>query len=245
LNLRRTSETKPKRKQQPGRRRQKFVLLLAALLLLGIAKFVYSLAISVSERRRTPGALIADYPERYAGLMHNSFTRRSLEILGPDILHQEILPELNARLFLFKWRESSEYHTDLCINAIVVAEAQDIFGGWFTKKDSGPRCGSELAISAPPGASYWKAQSGEFPRYYALVYGPAYHRAYWVEFVFADGSVSRSKTHGIAYALVIRRDEPIQIRRVLFLDRNGDSFASYSLAQLWEFNSPFAIDRGE
>lgn len=214
------------------------------LLLLGIAKFVFSLAISVSERGRTPEALIAGYPERYAGLMHDSFARRSLAIFGPEVLHQESLPELNARLLLFKWRESSENHAHLCINAVVVAEAQDIFGGWFTKTDNGPMCGPELAISAPPGASYWKAQSGEFTRYYALVYGPAYHRAYWVEFVFADGSVRRSKTHGIAYALVIRRDEPIQVKRVLFLDRNGDSFASYSLAQLWGFNSPFAIDRG-
>ena len=208
------------------------MFLLAGLLLIGTAKFAYSLALSVSERYKTPEALIAGYPERYSKLMHNPYTWRSLEFRGPEVYHQEPLPELGAHLFLFEWRARSDNHVELCITAVIVVEAQDIFGGWYTKEDVFPICEYQMVDSKPPSITYWEAQSTGMTRYYALVSGPAYRLASWVELELADGSVSRSETHRIAYAQVIRRDEPIQIERVRFLNSEGHSFASFAYP-LW------------
>lgn len=232
LKLGRKSEAKPKGKPQQSGRRRTFVFLIAGLLLIGATKFAYSLAISVSERGRTPEELIAGYPEQYSKLMHNDFTNKSLEIRGPEVYHQEPLPDLDAHLFLFEWRARSDNHVELCITAVIVAEAQDIFGGWYTKEDVFPICEYQMVDSKPPSITYWEAQSTGKTVHYALVSGPAYRLASWVELELADGSVSRSETHRIAYAQVIRRDEPIQIESVRFLNNDGHSLASFAYP-LW------------
>lgn len=231
MEFRRKSEAKPKGIPQQ-RRRRTFVFLIAGLLLIGGTKLANSLAISVSERARTPEALIAGYPERYSKLMHNEFTRSSLEFRGPEVYHQEPLPDLDARLFLFEWRARSDNHVELCITAVIVAEAQDIFGGWYTKQDVFPICEYQMLDSKPPSVSYWEAQSAGKTIHYALVAGPAYRLPTWVELELADGTVSRSEAHRIAYAQVIRRDEPIQIERVSFLNKDGQSLASFAYP-LW------------
>ncbi len=232
MKLKRQSEANPKGKIQPGRRRRTFVFLLAGLLLIGATKFGYSLAISVSERGRTPEALIGGYPERYSKLIHKPNTLRSIEFRGPEIYHQEPLPDLDAQLFLFEWRSRSDNHVELCITAVIVAEAQDIFGGWYTKEDVFPICEYQMVDSRPPSVTYWEAQSMGKTIYYALVSGPAYRLASWVELELADRSVSRSATHRIAYAQVIRRDEPIEIEKVRFLNSDGQTFASF-IYPLW------------
>ena len=232
MKLRRKSEAKEKGKPQQGGRRRTFVFLLAGLLLIGATKFAHSLAISVSERGRTLEALIDGYPERYSKLMHNAFTMSSIEFRGPEVYHQEPLPDLDAHLFLFEWRARSDNHAELCITSAIVAEAQDIFGGWYTKEDVFPICEYQMVDSKPPSITYWEAQSTGKTIYYALVSGPAYRLASWVELELADGSVSRSETHRIAYAQVIRRDERIQIEKVRFLNSEGHSLASF-VYPLW------------
>ena len=227
MNLRRKREAKPKGIPQQSGRHRTFVFLLAGLLLIGATKFAYSLAISVSERGRTPEALIAGYPERYAKLVHNASTRSSLEIRGPEVYHEKPLPDLDAHLFLFEWRARSDNHVELCITAAIVAEAQDIFGGWYTKEEVFPICEYQMVDSRPPSITYWEAQSTGKTIHYALVSGPAYRLASWVELELADGSVSRSERHRIAYAQVIRRDEPIQIESVSFLNSEGHPLASF------------------
>jgi hypothetical protein len=232
LKIGRKSEAKSKGKPHQSGRRRTFLFLLAGLLLIGATTFAHSLAVSVSERGRTAESLIAGYPERYSKLMHNDFTRSSLEIRGPEIYHQEPLPDLDAHLFLFEWRARSDNHVELCITAVIVAEAQDIFGGWYTKEDVFPICEYQMVDSKPPSITYWEAQSTGKTIHYALAAGPAYQLASSVELELEDGSVSRSETHRIAYAQVIRRDEPIQIERVNFLNSEGHSFASFAYP-LW------------
>ena len=232
MKFRQKSEAKPKGKPQPNRRRRTLVFLLAGLLLIGATKYAYSLAVSVSERGRTPEALIAGYPERYSKLMHNEFTLSSIEYRGPEVYHQEPLPDLDAQLVLFEWRARSDNHVELCITAVIVAEAQDIFGGWYSKQEVFPICEYQMVDAKPPSITYWEAPSMGKTIHYALVAGPAYGLASWVELELADGSVSRSETHRIAYAQVIRRDEPIEIQRVSFLNSEGGAFASF-LHPLW------------
>lgn len=232
LKSRQKSDAKPKGRPNQSGRRRTFVFLLAGLLLIGATKFAYSLAIEVSERGRTPEALIATYPERYSKLMHNAFTMSSIEYRGPEVYHQEPLPELDAHLFLFEWRSRSDNHVELCITAAIVAEVEDFFGGWYTKEEVFPICEYQMVDSKPPSVTYWEAQSTGKTKHYALVAGPDYKLASWVELELADGSVSRSETHHIAYAQVIRRDEPIEIERVSFLNSAGHSFASFAYP-LW------------
>ncbi len=235
MKSRRESDFKQKGKPPQIRRRRTFVFLLAGLLLIGATKFAHSLATSVSERGRTAEALIATYPERYSQLMHNAFTMSSIEYRGPKVYHQEPLPDLDAHLFLFEWRSRSDNHVELCITAAIVAEAQDIFGGWYTKQEVFPICEYQMVDSKPPSVTYWEAQSTGKTMHYALVAGPAYKLASWVELELADGSLSRSETHSIGYAQVLRRDEPIEIERVSFLNSRGQAFAS--------FDYPFWMER--
>ena len=225
-------EAKPKGKPLQSGRRRTLAFLLAGLLLIGGTKYAHSLAVSVSERGRTPEALIAAYPERYSKLMHNDFTRSSIEFRGPEIYHQEPLPDLDAHLILFEWRARSDNHVELCITAAIVAEARDIFGGWYSKQAVFPLCEYQMVDAKPPSITYWEAQSMGKTVHYALVAGPAYRLASWVELELADGSTSRSETHRIAYAQLIRRDEPIQIDRVRFLNSDGGAFASFAYP-LW------------
>ena len=232
MKLGRKGESKPKGKPPHSGLRRTFLFLLAGLLLIGAAKYAHSLAISVSERGRTPEALLAGYPERYSNLMHNDFVRSTIEFRGPEIYYQEPLPDLDAHLFLFEWRARSDNHVELCITAVIVAEAQDIFGGWYTKEDVFPICEYQMFDSRPPSVTYWEAESAGETNHYALVAGPAYGLASWVELELADGSVSRSAIHRIAYAQVIRRDETVQIERVSFLNSEGDAFASFAYP-LW------------
>ena len=232
MKSRQESDAKPKGRPHQSGRRRTVVFLLAGLLLIGATKFAHSLAIEVSERGRTPEALIANYPERYSRLMHNAFTMSSIEYRGPEIYHQEPLPDLDAHLVLFEWRSRSDNHVELCITAAIVAEAQDIFGGWYTKEELFPICEYQMVDSKPPSVTYWEAQFAGKKYHYALAAGPAYRLASSVELELADGSVSRSETHRIAYAQVIRRDEPIQFERVNFLNSEGHAFASFAYP-LW------------
>ena len=222
------SEKKPKGIPSHNRRRRTIVFLLAGLLLIGAMKFADSLATSLSERDNTPEALIAGFPERYAKLMHNAFTQSSIEYRGPEVYHQEWLPDLGAHLFLFEWRSRSDNHVELCITAAIVAEAQDIFGGWYTKQEVFPICEYQMLDSKPPNVTYWEVRSNGKTIHFALVAGPAYRLADWVELELADGSVSRAERHRIAYAQVIQRDEPIQIDGVSFLNSEGLAFASFT-----------------
>ena len=222
------SEAKPKGKPQPNRRHRTIVFLVAGLLLIGAIKFADTLATSLSERSNTPEALIAGFPERYTKLMHNAFTLSSIEFRGPEVYHQAPLSDLDAQLFLFEWRARSDNHVELCITAAIVAEAQDIFGGWYTKEEVFPICEYQMLDSKPPNVTYWEVRSNGKTIHYALVAGPAYRLADWVELELADGSVSRAERHRIAYAQVIQRDEPIQIDGVRFLNSEGQAFASFT-----------------
>ena len=186
----------------------------------------------MSERGRTPEALIAGFPERYSKLMHNAYTLQSIEFRGPEVYHQEPLPDLGAHLFLFEWRSRSENHVELCITAAIVAEAQDIFGGWTTKQEVFPVCAHQMVDSKPPSIAYWEEQSAGKTIHYALIAGPAYRLADWVELELADGSVSRIASHRIAYAQVIRREHPIDIESVRFQNSGGQPFASFAFP-LW------------
>lgn len=228
MKLKQKREAKSEWNPQPSRRRRSIVFLLAGLLLIGATQYAYSLAVSVSERGSTPEALIAGFPERYSKLMHNDFTMKSIEYRGPELYYQEPLPDLEAQLLLFEWRSRSDNHVELCITAAIVAEARDIFGGWYTRHEVFPICEYQMLDSRPPSVAYWEAQSAGKTIYYALVAGPAYKLASWVEVELADGSVSRSERHRIGYAQVIRRDKPIQIESVRFLNGEGQSFASFT-----------------
>ncbi|MDE2638064.1 MAG: hypothetical protein OXI30_16990 [Chloroflexota bacterium] len=228
MKLRRQSEAKPKGKPQHSGRRRTILFLLAGLLLIGAIKLADAVAFSVSQRGSTPEALIAGFPERYAKLMHNAFTLSSIEFRGPEVYHQERLFDLGAHLFLFEWRSRSDNHAELCITAAILAEAQDIFGGWYAKEEVFPICEYQVLDAKPPSVAFWEAQSEGKTTHYALVAGPAYRLADWVELELADGSVSRSERHRIAYAQVIRSDEPIEIERVRFLNSVGQSIASFT-----------------
>jgi len=228
MKFRRQGEAKPKGKPHQIGQRQTVIFLLAGLLLIGAIKFANSLPTSVKERSRTPEALIAEFPERYAKLMHSDFTLSSIEFRGPKVYHQERLPDLDAQLFLFEWRSRSDNHAELCITAAILAESQDADGGWYTKEEVFPICAYQVVDAKPPSVTYWEERSYGQTTHYALVAGPAYGLASFVELELADGSASRSETHRIAYAQVIRRDEPIKIESVSFLNDEGQAFASFA-----------------
>ncbi len=218
-----------------GGRRWAILFLLSGLLLIGAIKYSDSLTTSVRDRSGTPEALIASFPERYAMLMHNDFILSSIEYRGPEVYHQEPLPDLDAHLYLFEWRSRSDNHAELCITAAILAESRDVVGGWYVVEEVFPICEYQVVDAKPPSVAFWEERSSGQTIHYALVAGPAYGLADFVELELADGSVSRSESHRIAYAQVISRDEPIEIEGVRFLNSEGQAFSSF-VYPLWMEN---------
>ena len=224
---------KAKRKRPAGRRLP--IVAMAAALLLLICSIVMA-AVLMSGREASAEAIIMGYPERFHG---RGFS--SLELSGPEILHRRRLPELEAQLMLFKWRESGRAQVQLCVNALIVAEAQDNFGGWFIMQDGGPICGPDLAVTAP-NMRRWQADAGQGSPHYALIYGIAYHRAKLLKLDLADGKQAHIATHGIAYAELISADEPIDIEHVHFLGADGLALAAFPYPSWW---TPYDASLGD
>lgn len=199
-----------------------FVAMLAGIGVLVLAGILVGLVASVKQRRSSPEEVLAEHlPLKQTAWYEDQ--SEPLVISERKVLFRQELPD-NELLFVHSWKEAGSEVME-CLGMVLVKEFQDIFGGWGFSHSSS-NCGS-LSGGDGSGSSYGQSMLPWAPKHYYYVSYGLRRGVARVEVELAGGSVSSVKAVDGGYGLMIRRDDPFQIKSVKFLDASGLIIDSY------------------
>lgn len=199
------------------------VSLLAGAVFLALVGSIVALALSVSQRYRSPEDTVKHHYKYYEPQWHNS-PQFAPKISDVEITRLHTVDEINAVHLAFSWKLDIYDQVSTCKGDVLAQEYPDIFGGWRELGHIGYICGDDY-IGNSVKHSYWESLPLVIPRTFNFYTFGSHGRAAQVEAVLADGSGERVDVFDGYYVLLVRRDAPFRVKWLQFIGADGETIA--------------------
>ena len=206
--------------------RRAVITTMTGVLLLAIAGLIGAIAISVAGRYHEPDDALENYP-RQRELKWYEGPDDQIEISDIRVAQRIERDDLNAVHFVLLWDQTHDGKTSECVGGLLVGEVQDIFGGWQELQYTRGRCHRGSGGGGVGGDDHWTSSPWELARHYYFAYHGTTTLYETIEFILSDGTRESTEPVDGTIGLVIRRDAPFQIRRINYLDADGEVKYSY------------------